>query len=162
MTMNIVISVITITRFPVPRTRYVEQHLYYCIPLFPILAFSPPVTCVPSSTKKQSATKTSGFVGDFTYCQPFKVAKPKVSLFDGISPSGAVPKLLSRSTAAQAKPAAAARRHCALPADDAVRAAEGRRRGCGRLCDRPLRLHGQPRKGQSSPPPAQKIILERF
>jgi len=47
---SIIITII-ITRFPVLRTEYVEQHLYYCFPLFPILAFSLPVMCMPNSSK---------------------------------------------------------------------------------------------------------------
>jgi len=43
--------IIIVTRFPVLRTRNVEQHLYYCFPLFPILAFFPPVICMPNSSK---------------------------------------------------------------------------------------------------------------
>ena len=45
------IIIIISTRIPVLRTRYVEQHLYYCFPLFPILAFYPPVICMSNSSK---------------------------------------------------------------------------------------------------------------
>jgi len=46
-----ILFIIILSRFTVLRTRYVEQHMYSCFPLFPILAFSPPVRCMPNSSK---------------------------------------------------------------------------------------------------------------